>query len=121
MTTSTLTPLHTALAGMITDYETYRDRAGALAVFQEQNNFDEPFDPGAEERSIAYGAVLRILEPLTASTLPAGELRLLMLATARELDDRGIIDHLQAGPTDTVHLTAAAELRRVAFTPAPSR
>lgn len=119
MTTSTLTPLHTALAGMVTDYETYRDRAGALAVFQEQNNFDEPFDSGAEERSIAYSAVLRILEPLTASTLPAGELRLLMLATARELGDRGVTDHSQAGPTDTVFLAASTELYRVAFTPMP--
>lgn len=119
MKTSTLTPLHRALSGMITDYETYRDRAGAMAVFQEQNDVGQPFDPGAGERSIAYGAVLRTLEPLTESQLPASELRLLMSATARELGDRGVTDHSQAGPTDTVFLAASTELYRVAFTPMP--
>lgn len=122
MTTSTLTtPLHTALTGMIADYETYRERAGALAVFQKDRHYADPFDPEAEERAIAYGAVLRILAPLTESALPPAELRLLAIATARELGDRGITNHTQAGPTDTVFLAASTELFRVAFTPVPDR
>ena len=95
MTTSTITtstPLHRALNGMVEMYRSNRDRTAETAVEQMHEHYFDPIDVEAEARSIAYGSVLLSLEPLTASTLPTAELRLLMEATASDLHDRDVSD-----------------------------
>lgn len=122
MKTSTLlktstSNLHAALAGMVADYETFRDRTAVRAVEQEHPDFMDPYDVEAEERSIAYSSVLEYLKPLTESTLRARGLRALMEDVAMKLNASFDADNSKITVTDTIHMTAAAELRRVAFTP----